>query len=625
MTGCEEQEEYMIRRNKRYKKLISLAAAVSMTLLLPMSVLAEGEPADAALTAENSAITETEENAAAEGTLSDQSQMKENSFRYYEGEPTGEASIAAYSLREDEYAYKKIDGVCYNGNGDPVPGATLKGIDVSEHNGVIDWTQVKNSDVDYAILRIGYGNNETWQDDRYWKRNADACTALGIPFGVYIYSYAQNVEEAKSEAEHVLRQIRGYKLAYPVYLDMEDNSTVKLGKEGLKKNAETFADIILNAGYEVGVYANLNWWNNYLTDPVFDNWHRWVAQYNVQCDYTGHYEMWQCTSGAKVPGIKGSTDVNFYFETYPPTSKNASISYRTHVQNIGWQGWRGTGETAGTEGQSLRLEALEIALSTSGLSGDVSYRTHVQNIGWQQPVSGGGTAGTSGQGLRLEAVQIALTGEVAQYYDIYYRVHAQNFGWLGWAKNDEMAGTVNYGYRLEGLQIQLVRKGEQGPAQNQSACQIKHPIALYTTHVQNIGWQWLFFNGGTAGTEGQSLRLESLKLQIADPIYSGDIVYNTHVQNIGWQPEVRNGQLAGTTGQGLRLDALRIYLTGEMAEHYDVYYRVHIQNEGWLDWTKNGQPAGSEGYAYRMEAMQIKILPKGDWSTPTGNRAFVSK
>lgn len=102
--------------------------------------------------------------------------------------------------------------------------ANLRVIDVSEHQGTINWDAVKGH-IDGAILRCGYGDNIASQDDKQWKRNADECTRLGIPFGVYIYSYATSDAQARSEAEHVLRLISGYKLSYPIYLDLEQAGT----------------------------------------------------------------------------------------------------------------------------------------------------------------------------------------------------------------------------------------------------------------------------------------------------------------------------------------------------------------------------------------------------------------
>lgn len=138
------------------------------------------------------------------------------------------------------------------------------------------------------------------------------------------------------------------------------------------------------------------------------------------------------------------------------------IKYQTHVQNIGWQGEKADGEMSGTTGQSLRLEAIKIQLSSS-IDGGIVYKTHAQDYGWLNFVTNGQASGTTGQAKRLEAIQMQLTGNAKNQYDLYYRVHAQNFGWLGWAKNGESAGTAGYSYRLEGIQIVLVPKGGNAP------------------------------------------------------------------------------------------------------------------------------------------------------------------
>ena len=163
--------------------------------------------------------------------------------------------------------------------------------------------------------------------------------------------------------------------------------------------------------------------------------------------------------GAEAPG---TTDNCFKV-------KPMSVSYRTHVQSIGWQSYVSDGKMAGTSGQSKRLEAINIKLTNQKLKGNIEYSTHVQNIGWQGFVKNNALSGTSGQSKRLEAIKIRLTDELAENYDIYYRVHAQNFGWLGWAKNGESAGTEGYGYRLEGIEIKLVEKGGNAPGSTSNA------------------------------------------------------------------------------------------------------------------------------------------------------------
>lgn len=193
----------------------------------------------------------------------------------------------------------------------------LKGIDVSHHQGVIDWDRVK-SQVDYAILSVGYGDNISSQDDKQFKRNADECTRLGIPFGVYIYSYAASIDQAKSEAEHVLRMIKGYKLDYPIYYDLEDAGTTgKCSNKQIADMAEVFCNTIESKGYWVGIYANTSWFTNKLTDGRFNKWVKWVAQYANSCTYTGSYDMWQYASDGKINGIAGNVDVNYCYVDYP--------------------------------------------------------------------------------------------------------------------------------------------------------------------------------------------------------------------------------------------------------------------------------------------------------------------
>ncbi|RJV70389.1 hypothetical protein DWY90_15500, partial [Coprococcus sp. AF27-8] len=187
----------------------------------------------------------------------------------------------------------------------------MKVIDVSEHQGIINWEQVKGQ-IDGAILRVGYGDDIASQDDNQWKRNADECTRLGIPFGVYIYAYATNEAMARSEAAHVLRCIKGYNLKFPVYYDVEEPGTEGYAKQA----AQIFGDVIEKAGYWCGVYANLNWWNNYLKG--LERFTKWVAQYNSQCDYVGaNKDMWQYTSSGSVTGINGSVDMNECYRNFP--------------------------------------------------------------------------------------------------------------------------------------------------------------------------------------------------------------------------------------------------------------------------------------------------------------------
>lgn len=134
------------------------------------------------------------------------------------------------------------------------------------------------------------------------------------------------------------------------------------------------------------------------------------------------------------------------------------MEYSSHVQNIGWQNYVNNGNTSGTVGQGLRLEALKIRLGDNSYEGNIEYSTHVQDYGWVNYSSNDSISGTIGQSKRIEAIKIRLTGEISNYYDVFYRVQCQDFGWLGWTCNDRIAGTTGGGYRIESIQIKLYPK-----------------------------------------------------------------------------------------------------------------------------------------------------------------------
>ena len=555
----------------------------------------------------------------------------ENSWRYSDGQPVSMPSTYA----DDPNAWEKVDGQFVNSNGEVIPGAVMKGIDVSEHNGEIDWEKVKNDGIDFAIIRCGYGQDMESQDDDYWEANVEACEALGIPYGIYLYSYADTLEKAQSEAQHVLRLLKGHDPAYPVYYDLEDNITLELSDSMKTQIATTFCNIITDNGYETGVYSSLYWWNDYLTDPVFNNWSRWVAQWNPTCDYQGEYDLWQCSSTGQVDGINGNVDLNFLIDngantTPGVTEEPGHVLYSTHAQTYGWLDEVADGAVSGTTGEQKRLEAIAIRLS-NGTEGGIQYSTHVQTYGWQDCVSDGAVAGTTGEAKRLEAIKIQLTGAAAENYDIYYSVHAQTFGWLGWAKNGEPAGTSGYAKRLEAIKIQLVPKGGEAPGTTEDAYLENEEEVIpaasveYSSHVQTYGWQDFVADGALSGTTGEQKRLEAVKIRLNQQPFSGDIQYSTHVQTYGWQDFVSNGVQAGTTGEQKRMEAVKIRLTGEMSQKYDIYYRVHSQTYGWLGWAKNGEPAGTSGYAKRMEAIEIRILPKGSSAPGSTANAYYEK
>ena len=210
-----------------------------------------------------------------------------------------------------------------------------KGIDVSEFQGKIDWEKVKNDGIEFAILRCGYGMDFSNQDDVEYERNANECERLGIPYGVYLMSYANTVEKVRSEAEHVLRLIEGRKISLGVWHDIEDNGTSgAINKETLTNIINTFCNTIKNAGYKVGVYASLNWLENKIEKTIKDNYDIWVAQYYSKCEYEGKYIMWQHTSSGKVNGISTNVDMNILYEDLPVINNNDNNNSKTNNLEI---------------------------------------------------------------------------------------------------------------------------------------------------------------------------------------------------------------------------------------------------------------------------------------------------
>ena len=174
------------------------------------------------------------------------------------------------------------------------------------------------------------------------------------------------------------------------------------------------------------------------------------------------------------------------------SAADPGVSYRTHVQNIGWQNYVKNGAAAGTTGKSYRLEAINLKLENQPYSGSIQYKTHIQNIGWENSwKSNGAMSGTSGRALRLEAIQIRLTGNMAKNYNIYYRVHAQNIGWMGWACNGQKAGTAGYSYRLEGIQVRLIRKGLGAPGKMSDYYRQIDVRAMYDSYIKSKGFSSL--------------------------------------------------------------------------------------------------------------------------------------
>ena len=357
-----------------------------------------------------------------------------NSFRYSNGEAkdVGDANYAARATTNSGWPND--------------PKAICKGIDVSYHNGTIDWKRVKQSEVEYAIIRCGYGTNDKSQDDKKWEENVKGCIDNNIPYGVYLYSYADTVEKASSEADHAIRLLQGKKFKYPVYYDLEEDAIrKKLSKTEIANIAKTFCNKLSAKGYTVGIYANKDWFTNYLTDSCFNNWTKWVAQYNTVCNYQGKYDMWQCSSTGSVPGISGKVDLNYSYSPF----ENSNGGGNTNNGGTTTKYSDGLNEI---EGELYYFKNNRIDTSYTGLAqyGNEWYYIENGKVNWNYT----GLAQRGIEWFYIEKGKLNWDHSgIVEYNNQWFYVERGRLNWnytgLGQSDNDWyyiVGGRVNWGY-----------------------------------------------------------------------------------------------------------------------------------------------------------------------------------
>ena len=357
----------------------------------------------------------------------------------------------------------------------------LKGIDVSEHQRSINWNSVKNN-IDFAILRCGYGNDEAHQDDKRFSEYVSECTRLKIPYAVYIYSYATDTSMVDSEVRHTLRLISG-KNPFCVYYDMEENAQARLGKSVCTDFAKRFCGKISENGFKAGVYANANWFRNYLdVRALYNLGHSiWVAQYSSKkpniAVAEGEYDMWQYSSSGKMDGVSSSgLDMNYMYNdirigagaptapTPSPTPAAPSSVSASYCVRAGGK-WLPTvtdhNDFAGLKGKAVTDVAIKVS------RGSVKYRVHTLGGGWLPYVTGFNTAdsanGFAGNGTKIDAIEIYYNtpDDIRPFKKAYYRVSAigaKNY-YPEQADNETVGGADGYagafGKPIDRLQIRI--------------------------------------------------------------------------------------------------------------------------------------------------------------------------
>lgn len=197
------------------------------------------------------------------------------------------------------------------------------GIDISEYQGDIDFNLLKGN-IDFAIVRTSIGN---FREDRKYKQNINGLESIGIPYGVYHYSYATNENEARDEASKFINIIRNYKPLYPAVIDLESNSVNKnVSKSELNLIAQAFCEALEEAGYYAMIYSNKNFLENVLNESILDKYDKWLAEWTNNPTYSKPFGIWQYTSKGSVSGIKGNVDKDIAYKDYPKIIREKGLN-----------------------------------------------------------------------------------------------------------------------------------------------------------------------------------------------------------------------------------------------------------------------------------------------------------
>ena len=217
-----------------------------------------------------------------------------------------------------------IQGVTYNFGSDGAIQTSVNGskfgIDISRHNGKIDWNAVKSSGVDYVIIRCGYRGSSSGAliTDQNFQSNIKGATAAGLKVGIYVFSQAINEVEAVKEASLAVSLAKGYKLTYPIFIDTESSGgrADKIDVATRTAVVNAFCQTVQSAGYQAGIYASKSWFEQKLSMGSVGNYRIWLAQYAAAPTYSGRYDMWQYSSKGTISGINGKVDLNLSYLAY---------------------------------------------------------------------------------------------------------------------------------------------------------------------------------------------------------------------------------------------------------------------------------------------------------------------
>lgn len=198
-----------------------------------------------------------------------------------------------------------------------------RGIDVSEHQGEVDFDAVKNDGVDFVIIRAGYGIGHI--DKRFYENYTNA-KAAGLDVGAYWYSYATDDDFCRQEAQSFIDTVKGCKFEFPLYFDIEEQKQIVQGQEFCSSLIQTFCDYLEKNGYFSGFYSYLGMINSVVNDCIKSRYTCWVAQWSSNCSYVGDYGLWQYSATGNVDGIQTDVDCNYCYTNFPELIKKLQLN-----------------------------------------------------------------------------------------------------------------------------------------------------------------------------------------------------------------------------------------------------------------------------------------------------------
>lgn len=201
----------------------------------------------------------------------------------------------------------------------------MKGIDVSVHNGNIDFAKVKAAGIEFVIIRAGYGKAIS-QKDKYFEKNYKAAKAAGLKVGVYWYSYATSIDDAAKEAAVCLEAIKDKQFEFPIYFDIEEQKQFNKGRTFCSELVKTFCNALEKAGYYAGFYTSRYAVTHYISEEVANRYALWIAEWGAKVNYSGSYGMWQYSSTGKVNGIANNVDMDTSYVDYPAIIKRKGLN-----------------------------------------------------------------------------------------------------------------------------------------------------------------------------------------------------------------------------------------------------------------------------------------------------------